>query len=187
MQKWCDPDHYCVCSPTCESVKMYTFQWDGSFLQRSLVDWTAFLLQKKRKESLTKRPTAVLTSAKNVQSNSVSFYCCFIALRQHPVFAMKTRCWNVTLLFVEVGVSGTQSSIRKWIPSRNTVKCWFKLYVECFVSSVGLKHMPNVCMYRAMYFFIVLFLASMKKFLVMVKRVSCTALQCPSRNTSVGH
>lgn len=95
--------------------------------------------EKNRKEKKASQKDQQLFSPqqKNIHTNSVSFYFCCIALRQHPVFAMKTRCWNVTLLFVEVGISGTQSSIRKCIPSRSTVKCWFKLYVECFVSSIG--------------------------------------------------
>lgn len=37
--------------------------------------------------------------------------CYFIALWKHPVLAIKTRCWNVTLLSVEVGISRIQSSI----------------------------------------------------------------------------
>lgn len=99
--------------------------------------WTASLLQthtkkKRKKEKKKKKPHKIdepLVSPQQkvsgLRTNSVSFvkHCCFIALWQHPALTMKTRWWNVKLVSAE-GISRTQSSIRKCIPSRNTVRAW---------------------------------------------------------------
>lgn len=67
--------------------------------------WTGLPLcfRRKRKEKKTSQKKTNSCSHLNkkcpVQFCFILKYICFIALRQHPVLAMKTRCWNVILFF----------------------------------------------------------------------------------------
>lgn len=87
--------------------------------------------------------------------------CYFIALWKHPVLAIKTRCWNVTLLSVEVGISRTQSSMRKCIPSRNTVRNWTRQN-----QNPQLYYLQNTLIGKYLFFFIIHLLLLQSEFVL---------------------